>query len=290
MSWFIRQKGEKQGPLEEVHVRKMISSGQVGPQDEIWDDIHNAWRPISEVDAFADEFHTLGSQNPQAVTKVEKPEDRVAVHEQLYQETAMHPCVVHADKPAHGPCGKCMRDFCDECLKAVADGRPLCRECRAEAAGIAPSVPAPRGPAFRAGLPAAHEAYPGMIMLVWAVAGLAGGLIVGLVTVGLQLRGWLDLGPGDLPALSSTQAAGLRLGFWILEGLLTGLVLAGAGRRGWVAGAAAGLLIGLVFAGASAAGGAWLSRDWVRPVGWVGASLVVALATVGGHRVAHGRG
>lgn len=48
MSYYLSRDGQQQGPYSEDELRSWISSGEVAPQEQIWQEGWSEWRPISE--------------------------------------------------------------------------------------------------------------------------------------------------------------------------------------------------------------------------------------------------
>ncbi|MFP4056601.1 MAG: DUF4339 domain-containing protein [Candidatus Brocadiia bacterium] len=52
--WFVGVKGERKGPFTTEEVNGMIAEGQVTPRDVIWKEGQEDWKPVAELEEFAE--------------------------------------------------------------------------------------------------------------------------------------------------------------------------------------------------------------------------------------------
>ena len=49
IEWFYGKEGQQYGPIDEVSLSARIATGEIGPQDLVWNEGMDSWKPLQEV-------------------------------------------------------------------------------------------------------------------------------------------------------------------------------------------------------------------------------------------------
>jgi hypothetical protein len=68
IEWFYGKEGQQFGPIDEVTLSARIAAGEIGPQDLVWNEGMDSWKPLQEIRHLAPSGNHPQSQDPEGLT------------------------------------------------------------------------------------------------------------------------------------------------------------------------------------------------------------------------------
>ena len=68
IEWFYGKGGQQFGPIDEVTLSARIATGEIGPQDLVWNEGMDSWKPLQEIRHLAPSGNHPQSQDPEGLT------------------------------------------------------------------------------------------------------------------------------------------------------------------------------------------------------------------------------
>lgn len=68
IEWFYGKEGQQFGPIDEVTLSARIAAGEIGPQDLVWKEGMDSWKPLQEIRHLAPSGNHPQSQDPEGLT------------------------------------------------------------------------------------------------------------------------------------------------------------------------------------------------------------------------------
>ena len=68
IEWFYGKEGQQFGPIDEVTLSARIATGEIGPQDLVWKEGMDSWKPLQEIRHLAPSGNHPQSQDPEGLT------------------------------------------------------------------------------------------------------------------------------------------------------------------------------------------------------------------------------
>jgi hypothetical protein len=68
IEWFYGKEGQQFGPIDEATLSARIAAGEIGPQDLVWKEGMDSWKPLQEIRHLAPSGNHPQSQDPEGLT------------------------------------------------------------------------------------------------------------------------------------------------------------------------------------------------------------------------------
>ena len=68
IEWFYGKEGQQFGPIDEVTLSARIAAGEIGPQDLVWNEGMDSWKPLQEIRHLAPSGNHPQSQDSEGLT------------------------------------------------------------------------------------------------------------------------------------------------------------------------------------------------------------------------------
>ena len=68
IEWFYGKGGQQFGPIDEVTLSARIATGEIGPQDLVWNEGMDSWKPLQEIRHLAPSGNHPQSQDSEGLT------------------------------------------------------------------------------------------------------------------------------------------------------------------------------------------------------------------------------
>ena len=68
IEWFYGKEGQQFGPIDEATLSARIAAGEIGPQDLVWKEGMDSWKPLQEIRHLAPSGNHPQSQDPEGQT------------------------------------------------------------------------------------------------------------------------------------------------------------------------------------------------------------------------------
>jgi hypothetical protein len=68
IEWFYGKEGQQFGPIDEATLSARIAAGEIGPQDLVWNEGMDSWKPLQEIRHLAPSGNHPQSQDPEGLT------------------------------------------------------------------------------------------------------------------------------------------------------------------------------------------------------------------------------
>jgi len=68
IEWFYGKGGQQFGPIDEVTLSARIATGEIGPQDLVWKEGMDSWKPLQEIRHLAPSGNHPQSQDSEGLT------------------------------------------------------------------------------------------------------------------------------------------------------------------------------------------------------------------------------
>ncbi|MDA8973821.1 GYF domain-containing protein [Akkermansiaceae bacterium] len=68
IEWFYGKGGQQFGPIDEVTLSARIATGEIGPQDLVWNEGMDSWKPLQEIRHLAPSGNDSQSQDSEGLT------------------------------------------------------------------------------------------------------------------------------------------------------------------------------------------------------------------------------
>ncbi|MDA7861054.1 DUF4190 domain-containing protein [bacterium] len=68
IEWFYGKGGQQFGPIDEVTLSARIATGEIGPQDLVWNEGMDSWKPLQEICHLAPSGNDSQSQDSEGLT------------------------------------------------------------------------------------------------------------------------------------------------------------------------------------------------------------------------------
>ena len=68
IEWFYGKGGQQFGPIDEVTLSARIAAGEIGPQDLVWNEGMDSWKPLQEIRHLAPSGNHPQSQDSEGLT------------------------------------------------------------------------------------------------------------------------------------------------------------------------------------------------------------------------------
>jgi hypothetical protein len=68
IEWFYGKEGQQFGPIDEVTLSARIAAGEIGPQDLVWKEGMDSWKPLQEIRHLAPSGNHPQSQDSEGLT------------------------------------------------------------------------------------------------------------------------------------------------------------------------------------------------------------------------------
>ncbi len=102
IEWFYGKGGQQFGPIDEVTLSARIATGEIGPQDLVWNEGMDSWKPLQEIRHLAPSGNDSQSQDSHDQTP-EPPQPSYAPPVEVKAPTLDDASVEEIPKPSYAP-------------------------------------------------------------------------------------------------------------------------------------------------------------------------------------------
>ena len=102
IEWFYGKGGQQFGPIDEVTLSARIATGEIGPQDLVWNEGMDSWKPLQEIRHLAPSGNDSQSQDSHDQTP-EHPQPSYAPPVEVKAPTLDDASVEEIPKPSYAP-------------------------------------------------------------------------------------------------------------------------------------------------------------------------------------------